>query len=661
VVSERLGGPSFADVFYRIFINDLPVFISADAVLHAWHLSFETTLIMLEQYTLLPGLLTMLDQMAAKLPALRNESIKLPLAESFQDAEYLLSVARSLLAGKQVADTGQAERVAETLARITALQYQQNYPLFGAPRPFDFSQFQPRGHYADANYPRLASYFRAFMWLARAELNIFDPHPGRRQQSLRELGTALVLNELLIRSGQFEAWRKLDSATRVFVGEPDNMTFLQMGGLLAAANLVSLTNIITTQVLADLQERIVSGGLGAQAYDGQGYYSPLGPQQTQLPRAFAFSGQAFVPDGWVISKVTFDRIRWNEPGPGVIEGKVIRRRFTGLDVAFGMLDNRQVVPELVINLTNRNGMQFRDGLPYQHNLAAARATINQQDSSIWRQNIYNRWLHALRALSEPTTDARFPEAMRTRAWAMKGVNTQLASWTQLKHDTLLYAQQPYSGPFLCEYPACFVEPVPEFWRRMEAMARHAAEATGAPLVGETGFFGHFASVMARLARMAEKELAQEPFSDEEVLFIRSTMNRQDAVYVGPRYDGWYPKLFWRNYMGQSPNGEPSQPLDVIRDPALVADVYTAAPDPMVGDIGGVAHTAIGRVDYLLIAVDNGPDRMIYAGPTLSHYEFTTAGVTRLTDQNWQARVNSAAQSGPALVRPSWTQSYLVPR
>ena len=35
VVSERLGGQSFAELFYRIYNNNLPVFVSTDALLHA--------------------------------------------------------------------------------------------------------------------------------------------------------------------------------------------------------------------------------------------------------------------------------------------------------------------------------------------------------------------------------------------------------------------------------------------------------------------------------------------------------------------------------------------------------------------------------------------------------------------------------------------------
>ena len=78
----------------------------------------------------------------------------------------------------------------------------------------------------------------------------------------------------------------------------------------------------------------------------------------------------------------------------------------------------------------------------------------------------------------------YPEAMRTRAWAMKTLNTQLASWTELRHDTLLYVQQSYTMPMLCGYPAGFVEPRPEFWQRMNLLAALASNAVAAlPLSG----------------------------------------------------------------------------------------------------------------------------------------------------------------------------------
>src|SRR4029453_16900822 len=37
VVSERLGGSSFGGLYYAVFHGDLPVFVTADSVLQAWH------------------------------------------------------------------------------------------------------------------------------------------------------------------------------------------------------------------------------------------------------------------------------------------------------------------------------------------------------------------------------------------------------------------------------------------------------------------------------------------------------------------------------------------------------------------------------------------------------------------------------------------------
>jgi hypothetical protein len=89
------------------------------------------------------------------------------------------------------------------------------------------------------------------------------------------------------------------------------------------------------------------------------------------------------------------------------------------------------------------------------------------------------WLACLRDLSAPTTDTKYPEAMRTRTWAMKTLNTQLASWTQLRHDTILYAKQSYTDEGQCVYPKGFVEPRIEFWKRLKDTATRAAEQVAA--------------------------------------------------------------------------------------------------------------------------------------------------------------------------------------
>jgi hypothetical protein len=63
---------------------------------------------------------------------------------------------------------------------------------------------------------------------------------------------------------------------------------------------------------------------------------------------------------------------------------------------------------------------------------------------------------------------------------------------------------------------------------------------------------------------------------------------------------------------------------------------------------------VGNVDLLMIAVDNGEDQMVYAGPVLSDYEFEIPGVSRQSDSEW--REDTRDNLPP---RPDWTKSYLV--
>lgn len=684
VVSERLGSDRFAGLFYRLFNDDLPVFVSADSVLHAWHFSYEHILSELEETHLAPVLRTMLDEMAGRLATVPDAVRHGPLRDSLGDADYFLAVARSLFAGNQVPSFfGSDAGVTRTLAAIA--NYEQHltppgFEIFGTNRLMDFAQFKVRGYYDRS--VQLSRYFQAFMWTARIDLRMLQANPS--PQSLRELGTAVVLSLLLEGSGHAGDWQELDSLLRLFVGRADQMTFAHLKPLLDAASITSLDSVTSSNQLAALQQAIVNGGLGLQLIPGDAYLTPFGPEEAQLPRSFALTGQRFVPDGWTMAEVTFDRIHWPQDVPGMtVFGKVLRRVPSALDAVYAVLGNREIGWEISQRmLAPRTPGNFRDGFPYAHNLEALAGTFNRMALSAWQDSIYTRWLYALRALSEPTTGTPFPEAMRTRPWVMRTLNTQLASYTELKHDTLLYAKQPYAATFLCDYPAGFIEPVPEFWRRMREMAEAtAAILTNAPVSGtvwinrnpapgplppvsvdlgqryaaRVNFCTNFAFVMARLQEMARKELGQESFTQAETDFIRGLMNRQDHVYSGPSYDGWYPGLYYRDYALQT--GTADENGSNKPDP-LVADIFTAPPD-QIDPVGGVLHEATGSVDLLLIAVDNGPDRMIYAGPVMSHYEFLVPGpqLRRLTDSDWSFMYSLTSTRPP---RPDWTRSYLVP-
>lgn len=686
VVSERLATYSFGDAFYDIFEADLPVFFSTDAALQAWHFSYLAMLEELEETILMSLLQDIILGMQGRIPELWAEATNTALTNGVLDADYYLAVARSLVTStNHDGYLGQSDRVAQTLGYIDGLQ---TIPvtLFGEERWTDFSQFKVRGHYE--NSERLSNYFRAMMWCGFIDFRFSG---GTNAAAVRELSGAVALTWLLERSGQGSNWARFDWTVELFVGLPDSMNFAQLGALLTEANIHSPSDLTTVDDLVVFQSRLMSGDLGLQSIVSDWHpTTPFATKPIKLPRSFRVLGQRFVPDSWCLGKCVFDRIIWDEDGILDPEDRVVRRVPSALDVAFGVFANDHIVPEIAARIA-REGLMYedgrvfwRDGLPYQHNLAAVRNVIDLQEPSAWTNSIYTHWLACLRELSTPTPGPEYPQAMRTRAWAMKTLNTQLASWTQLRHDTVLYAKQSYTVPIVCSYPDAFVEPRPMFWQRMKEMAQHTRvllenlPSSGTVYLdnlrydggdwvslerihlNRLSFLDGFAHVMSTLQGIAEKELAREPFSADENLFLEGLIS-SPFEYAGIRdFSGWYPTLFYAN-VRQGDSVGPDFPWQSGGGPdladALVTDVHTDTLDTLHGDPGSVLHQGVGNVNLLMIAVDCGPgDLAVYAGPVLSHYEFEMEPDTRMTDSEWKAKVTA----GDLPPQPEWTESYLVP-
>ncbi len=643
VVSERLGARSCTDMYYRIYKRDLPVLITSDAILHAWHRSYDAILEDTEVRVLAPTLAKLLAGMSDQVAAARSEYGDGLFRDSLLDVDYYLAVARSLLQGTAVSSVlQQDERVRRTLNACQSYQADFHFDLFGKNRQMDFSQFLPRGHYEKS--VDLKNYFHAMMWCGRIDLRVAG---NPNESSPRELASAVVMNDLLERSKGFELWNQFDGMLQVFVGKPDSMTFAQLNEVLRMTGLRSPKDFTSANQIDVLRKQIEAGDFGAQEIRGDLFLSDRErPGKLVLPRSFTLLGQKFVVDSWALSNLVYDDIVWNNE-------RIQRRVPSCIDVSFSVFGNDHAVPILMDRLIN-NGRKFRDGLNYQHNLAAVRNVVDARPTSWWQTDLYNGWLGSLRELSKPTVAEEYPDCMRTEAWAMKTLNTQHASWSQLRHDTILYAKQSYSGAPLCYYPAGFVEPVPQFWSNMEGMLRRAVSAfETAPYPNVAlkkryvDFLKKFADTVKSLQGISVKELAQQELAGWETQFLENVIELGHVRFGSGRkigFTGWYPALFFAGFE------------DSITWDALVADIHSNPPAPILGDPGCVVHQGVGAVDLMLMAVNNGKDRVVYAGPVMSHYEFEMPGLTRKSDSIWKDDL----RQGRTPPRPVWTQSYLVP-
>jgi hypothetical protein len=662
VVSERMGSHSFTNLYYRIYVRDLPVFVSSDSMLHAWHRYFDRMLEGMEADYFQPTFKQMLTAMSEQLPAAQKAYGEGPLADALTDVDFFLAVAAQLLQpGTGRSRLGQEKRVQEAIEACHAEKMLEDYPLFGRPRDIDFSQFKPRGRYDQQENTK--NYFRAVMWLGRIDFRIAGSESV--EQDLRELSGAIVLHDLLCRAGMQERWQQIDRALVQLIGKSDSLNVSQFGTVLADAGLADASKA-TKEALVKLRTRIVESKIGEQHIRGEWFrVDPLDPRPFVLPRTFAFMGQRFILDSWALSKIVYDDILWTELDRRLgkeVTTKVQRRIPSCADMAFAVLSNDHLVPTLTQRMKNTAGREFRDGLPYQHNLTAVRNIIDRLPADTWTESVYADWVGCLRELSRPTTDAKYPEAMRSQAWALKASVTQLASWTQLRHDTVLYAKPSYTSGEACEYPAGFVEPVPHFWKHYEAMIERTKNGLAKLSFPDTDFKdqgkflkqGHlahldrFAKAASMLRAIAEKEVAQKELTEAETKFLK------EVVVSGggsgrPPISGWYSNLFSHRSTIQDQD-------DAHKWVALVTDVHTDPPAVTVPDPGCVIHQGVGNVDALVIAVDNGKDRMVYAGPVFSHYEFEAPNAIRRTNGEW----HDLLRAGKPPARPEWTRSFVVP-
>jgi hypothetical protein len=672
VVSGRLGTYSFADSFYKVFTADLPVYFSCDAALQAWHRSYDAMLEELEETYLAPTLQSVIAGMSDQVPALSYQASGTALPNGVLDADYFLAVASSLITGtNDYGSLGQDAKILATLTAITNLQ-PTNISLFGTNRLVDFSQFTVRGHYTTSL--RLQRYFRAMMWCGLIDFRFTG---STNDNSVRELSGAVAMHLLLKSSGQFADWQKIDGVLQMFVGLPDSLSFAQLSDLMTAANITSASSLPNTASLTNLQGRIMSGLIGVQNIQSGYFFSPLSRQQIKLPRSFTVLGQRFVLDAWAMNQCVFDRIIWDTDGIPGNEDKVMRRVPSALDIAFSVFRNNQTVEQISSRIVNTNDHVWRDGYPYQHNLTAVRRVIDAQDSSAWTNNIYFCWLACLRELSTPTTGTEFPDAMRTPSWAMKTLNTQLASWTELRHDTVLYVKQPYTGQVLCSYPDGFIEPRVTFWEHMRDMALRTRDlmatlptngdfvfepndtydtaftnSLGTIYTNRLQFLDNFATNMITLRDISLKELGRQALNSNEVFFVQSLIENPYQYGSVRSYSGWYPHIFYYNARALRSLISPCDMWD-----ALVTDVQTDPTDPVVGDPGSILHEGVGNVHLLVISVNWGlGDAAVYAGPVMSHYEFELGPTTRETDSQWKADLHNGVQP----TQPDWTRSYLIP-
>jgi len=238
--------------FVQLYNEDLPVIITTDAILHAFHESYDDILQEVEEVYIIDHLSELLGKLHAGIGDLNlRYGEDQTIIKSLQDVDLYLSVPLDLLGVEYTSyyDINNL-RVSEMIESIHAEQ-SARIKLFSddCERDVDFSQFTPRGHYTESD--ELERYFRTMIWLGRTEIYLIEPSAPlcqTEEQSLRTIQRqvimAYLIHELFEDEANLELYSDIENIISTFVGDQDNVKLPELGELFQEAGINSAFDLV---------------------------------------------------------------------------------------------------------------------------------------------------------------------------------------------------------------------------------------------------------------------------------------------------------------------------------------------------------------------------------------------------------------------------------
>lgn len=625
-----------SDVYSQCKRTNQPIFVTTDAVLHNSHIFFDYLLRILEiekLYDIAEELTDrMLDMSAKQYREASNGEVK----EAARLNIGFFAVAKKQFDPHYRIDDDLEELVNRELSNIenhSGLKLRPLLPYVKNPRtPYaleDYSQYIPRGHYTRSE--KFETYFKVLMWYGRID---FKLRPGESELAIshgkKMTLQALLMTDAFLRDKElFKLWKKLYDATAYFAGKTDDLYAEDYIRLMrkifppsGSVDKYGDENTVTAFIDDALKLRapkILSG----EAYVEDGEFEAT-------TKGFRFMGQRFIPDSYMFQQLVYGVKDFRYLGRGkpftmeILPVVGPARAFPrGLDVMAVLGSER------ALQILEQEGdTEYAD---YHKQLDSLKKEFSDKTSPQWRQNLYWRWLYSLLPLLEPKIGEKVPGFMQTVSWLDKELQTALGSWTELRHDTILYAKQSYTGRLTAAPPSPkttygYVEPCPQVYARIEETMRSLRSdlsSLGVVSPGVQERIRQFEDLLTTLKVISEKELNGQSLTDEEYGVIRNIGEKLASL-----------KRFPHDIMEKITSGT-DEKMDII------ADVHT---EPNTKQ---VLEEAVGSPFNIYVIIDDGKGHRLCHGAVFSYYEFKHPMSDRLKDEDWH-RMEQEGKRPPQL-------------
>jgi len=630
-VSDKANWTEFFAVYEMNRYDYVPSFITTDSAVHTFHLMFDYVLKDLEQTRLYDEIVGLSDGMAAASDAQYRALAGTEFENAAKRNAAFFSVGSSLLNPDFKVPDYAKDLVSQELALIkkqggifesplinAGVVYENDTDMYKA----DYTQYIPRSHYTLT--PRLTAYFQAMMWYGQITF----------LSSNEDTVKSAILQTSAMQDAGLEAgWMNIFEPTNFFVGECDDITWYQYNDALKEVygDLGDLKTVTDMALFPAAMEKI--GGLAPPAINSIPVYDrDMQPDGERAVMGYRFMGQRFTIDGEIMQRLMHDST----------DGRMLPKALD-IPAAFGSDEAYAIL---------RAGGELEEYPEYAENMEEIHKYLSGIDSDVWNSNLYWSWMDMLRPLSGAPRGDGMPMFMQNQAWMRKELNTFLGSWSELKHDTLLYAKQPMAemGSPGDEPPPPpddrgYVEPNPEVYGKLSNLVQMTAdglEQRGLLTEPAREALGALKMLADGLRVISEKELANEPLTDGEYNFIRVYGGELEHIWETAKRE----ELLLSSEYPEWPIGN-GQYLS-LHPGAIIADVAT---DPN----GWALEQATGFAKEIYVAFPRDGEVVLGRGVVYSHYEFAVPLSERMTDEAWHRQLLSGNEPDV----DEWKKSFMT--
>jgi hypothetical protein len=598
-----------------------PLFVTTDSLFHVYHLVFDKMLRDLEKTSFVQAIkdltTTMVQATTAQYQALKGTTLE---DAALRNVAYFTIAAELLQTGDTVLPEAKTYVDAE-LALINAHEGTQVSPLWlqdGQASDLqlieDYSQYIPRGHYTLS--VELEDYFKAMMWYGRLTFRLKDSFETQRALLI----TQAIMTSQSSTSGisAMTLWENIYEPTVFIVGKADDLMISDYATL--SDTIFGVNPDLSVFADSNRVQQFIEAARQLPAPQINSMWVWIWQDRDDVTQGFRFMGQRFTLDEYVFGQLIWRNVGTLDDPRDLPKGLDVLAAM-GSDEAYNILDQ----------------MGETNYINYDTQMTKVKDEVSALELDSWTQNLYWSWLYALQPIFAPKGD-QYPAFMQTDAWAKKDLQTALGSWTELKHDTILYSKQVMAemgGGAPDNPPQGYVEPNPEAYARLLALAEmtRSGLADRSLLDATTqGNLDNLIDEITFLLDISQRELNGGTISSDDYWRIQY-------------YGGWLEAITIASADTESADQGRSYLED--QKSALVADVATG--------IGEVLEEGVGYPTTIYVVVPNQP-YTVAVGAVYTYYEFTVTPDQRLTDETWR----SMLESGQAPAMPDWTSAFIIP-